>query len=152
MEHGMKAAELFLQEYNCAQSVLLAFEDVTGLPKSMALRLSSSFGGGMARLREVCGAVSGMAMVAGLLYGYEDISDITLKKEHYARIQELAAAFRERTGSIICREILNDPPTDPNPSPRTAEYYKIRPCAQMVLIAGEVLDAYIAAHPISEEI
>lgn len=149
MEHGMKAAELFLQGYNCAQSVLLAFEDMTGLDQSMALRLSSSFGGGMARLREVCGAVSGMAMVAGLLYGYDDISDITLKKEHYARIQELAAAFRERAGSIICREILNDPPTDPAPSPRTEEYYRVRPCARMVLIAGEVLDAYVDAHPIS---
>lgn len=149
MDHGTKAAELFLQGYNCAQSVLLAFEDVTGLDPQTALRLSSSFGGGMARLREVCGAVSGMAMVAGLLYGYDDISDIELKKEHYARIQALAAAFRERTGSIICREILNDPPTDPAPSPRTAEYYKVRPCARMVLIAGEVLDAYIAAHPIS---
>lgn len=149
MEHGMKAAELFLQGYNCAQSVLLAFEDMTGLDQSMALRLSSSFGGGMARLREVCGAVSGMAMVAGLLYGYDDISDITLKKEHYARIQELAAAFRERAGSIICREILNDPPTDSAPSPRTEEYYRVRPCARMVLIAGEVLDAYVDAHPIS---
>lgn len=151
MDHGLKAAELFLQGYNCAQSVLLAFEDVTGLEPKMALRLSSSFGGGIARLREVCGAVSGMAMVAGLLYGYDDISDIDLKKDHYARIQELAAAFRERTGSIICREILNDPPTDPAPSPRTEEYYRVRPCARMVLIAGEVLDAYLAAHPICEK-
>lgn len=147
MEHGMKAAELFLQGYNCAQSVLLAFEDVTGLDRSTALRLSSSFGGGLARMREVCGAVSGMAMVAGLLYGYEDVEDLSLKREHYARIQELAASFRERTGSIICREILGNPPSDPNPSPRTAEYYNIRPCARMVMIAGDVLDAYITAHP-----
>lgn len=147
MEHGMKAAELFLQGYNCAQSMVLAFEDMTGLDRNTALRLSSSFGGGLARMREVCGAVSGMAMVAGLLYGYEDVEDLSLKRNHYARIQELAASFREQTGSIVCREILGNPPCDPNPSPRTAEYYKLRPCARMVMIAGDVLDAYIAAHP-----
>lgn len=147
MEHGMKAAEFFLQGYNCAQSVVLAFEDITGLDRSTALRLSSSFGGGLARMREVCGAVSGMAMVAGLLYGYEDAEDLSLKRDHYSRIQELAASFRAQTGSIVCREILGNPPSDPNPSPRTAEYYKLRPCARMVMIAGDVLDAYITAHP-----
>ena len=110
--------------------------------------MASSFGGGMGRLREVCGAVSGMLMVAGLLYGYDTPGDDIQKKAHYSLVQELAGKFREQTGSIICREILRNPSTDPTPSPRTAEYYKSRPCAWMVVLAARILDEYIAAHPI----
>ena len=102
----------------------------------------------MGRLREVCGAVSGMLMVAGLLYGYDDPGEGDCnKKEHYKLVQALAGAFREEVGSIVCREILKNPPSDPNPSPRTAEYYATRPCARMVMTAARVLDAYIAEHP-----
>ena len=75
MDHGMKAAELFLGGYNCAQSVVVAFCDVTGLEVDFAAKLASSFGGGMGRMREVCGAVSGMLMVLGLLYGYDTPGD-----------------------------------------------------------------------------
>ena len=148
MEHGVKAAKLFYEGYNCAQSIAVAFCDVTGLKEDFAAKLVSSFGGGMGRMREVCGAVSGMLMVAGLLYGYETPGDDKSKKEHYARVQALAGAFREQVGSIVCREILKNPPTDPNPSPRTAEYYKERPCAHMVYVAGQVLDDYMKSHPI----
>ena len=148
MEHGIKAAELFLQGYNCAQAVMVAFSDVTGLEPDFAAKMSSSFGGGMGRMREVCGAVSGMLMVAGLLYGYDTPGDDVQKKAHYTLVQELAGQFRQQVGSIVCREILKNPPSDPNPSPRTAEYYKARPCARMVLLAGQILDDYIAAHPI----
>ena len=149
MDHRELAAELFLSDSNCAQAVLEAFGDVTGLEKSFAAKLASSFGGGMGRMREVCGAVSGMLMIAGLLYGYDDNGEKDrAKKAHYALVQELAGKFREKNGSIICREILKNPPSDPAPTPRTAEFYKNRPCARMVYCAAEILDAYIAAHPL----
>ena len=147
MDHGMKAAELFLGGYNCAQAVVVAYCDLTGLEESFAGKLASSFGGGMGRMREVCGAVSGMLMVAGLLYGYDTPGDDISKKAHYALVQALAGKFREEVGSIICREILDNPPSDPNPTPRTAEFYAQRPCARMVLLAGQILDDYIREHP-----
>lgn len=147
MNHDFEAAELFLQGYNCAQAVAVAFSDVTGLDKALSARLASSFGGGMGRLREVCGAVSGMLMVAGCLYGYDTPEEGEIKKEHYSLVQNLAGQFREQAGSIICREILDNPPSDPNPSPRTAEYYKTRPCTRMVMLAAQILDAYIEEHP-----
>ena len=150
MDHGMKAAELFLQGYNCAQAVAVAFCDVTGLEEKFTAKMVSSFGGGMGRLREVCGAVSGMFFVLGYLYGYDTPGDDVSKKALYTEVQALATAFREECGSIVCREILKNPPTDPNPSPRTAEYYKTRPCARMVLVAGNLMDEFIAAHPLEE--
>ena len=148
MDHGMKAAELFVGGYNCAQSVAVAFCDVTGLDAKFTARMVSSFGGGMGRIREVCGAVSGMFFVLGLLYGYDTPGDDVSKKELYTEVQELAAKFREQCGSIVCREILKNPPTDPTPSPRTAEYYRVRPCTRMVLVAGRLMDEFIAAHPL----
>ena len=150
MDHSLHAAELFLQGYNCAQAITVAFSDVTGLDKDFSARMASSFGGGMGRLREVCGAVSGMFMVAGLLYGYDSTDDDVAKKAHYTLVQELAAQFREQAGSIVCREILKNPPSDPNPSPRTAEYYQKRPCARMVVLAAQILDRYIESHPINQ--
>ena len=147
MDHGTKAAELFLEGYNCAQAVAVAFCDVTGQDPKIAARLASSFGGGMGRMREVCGAVSGMLMVAGLLYGYDGPESGDPKKAHYALVQELAGKFRENVGSIVCREILKNPPSDPAPTPRTEEFYKLRPCARMVYLAGNILDEYLAEHP-----
>ncbi len=147
MDHGMKAAELFMSDYNCAQAIAVAFCDVTGLEADFAARLASSFGGGMGRQREVCGAVSGMLMVLGQLYGYGEPGDDSVKMEHYRLVQELCGQFRQEAGSIVCREILKNPPTDPNPTPRTAEFYKTRPCARLVLLAGQILDCYIAQNP-----
>ena len=147
MNHGEKAVELFTEGYNCAQAVLLAFSDMTGLDQSFAAKMISSFGGGMGRLREVCGAVSGMAAVAGILYGNDSPTDDEAKKNHYALVQQLAEAFRQETGSIICRELLDNPASDPTPSPRTAQFYADRPCARFVYLAAAVLDDYIAAHP-----
>jgi len=149
MDHGSYAEELFTKGYNCAQAVAVSYCDLTGLTPELTAKLASSFGGGMGRLREVCGAVSGMFMVAGILYGYDDPNDDTAKKNHYALIQELAAAFREKTGSIICRELLENPASDPNPTPRTPEFYKKRPCAYYVRLAAEILEDHIAKHPIS---
>jgi len=148
MDRQYEAAKLFYEGYNCAQAVAMAFADVVGLDEKFCARAVSSFGGGMGRLREVCGAVSGMLFVAGLLYGYDTKDDDTVKKAHYARVQELAGKFREEVGSIVCREILKNPPSDPNPSPRTAEYYKQRPCVHMVTTAVRILEAYIAEHPL----
>ena len=150
MDHGMKAAELFVTGYNCAQAVAVAFCDVTGLDEKFSARMVSSFGGGMGRLREVCGAVSGMFFVLSYLYGYDTPGDDASKKALYVEVQALAAKFREQCGSIVCREILKNPPTDPTPSPRTAEYYQKRPCARMVKTAADLMDEFIRNHPLEE--
>ena len=148
MDHGMKAVELFFEGYNCAQAVAVAFCDVTGLDEKTAARMVSGFGGGMGRLREVCGAVSGMFFVLSYLYGYDDPKADDTKKQLYTQVQQLGNQFRERCGHIICREILQNPPTDPTPSPRTAEYYAQRPCARMVKTAADLMDAFIREHPL----
>ena len=148
MDHVNLAADLFLEGYNCAQAVAVAFCDVTGMDKQEAAKLAAPFGGGMGRMREVCGAVSGMFMVLGALYGYDNSDADAKKKETYQQVQELAAKFKEENGSIICREILKNPPSDPNPSPRTAEYYAKRPCAKMVMTAARLMDEFIAKHPL----
>lgn len=151
MDHSYQAAELFLSGSNCAQAVVVAFCDVTGLEPDFAAKMASSFGGGMGRLREVCGAVSGMLMVAGLLYGYTEPGEEDChKKAHYQLVQSLAGKFREEVGSIVCREILKNPPSDPNPTPRTAEFYAKRPCARMVMLAARILDEYIREHPVEK--
>ena len=150
MDHSLQAAQLFLQGYNCAQAITVAFSDVTGLDKTFSAKMASSFGGGMGRMREVCGAVSGMLMVAGILYGYDSDDNDDAKKAHYQLVQDLAGQFRQQVGSIICRDILKNPPSDPNPSPRTAEYYRQRPCAQMVVTAARILDDYIQANPVKK--
>ena len=148
MDHSYQAAELFLNGSNCAQAIVVAFCDVTGMEPSLAAKVSSSFGGGMGRMREVCGAVSGMLTVVGLIYGYEDPGEGDCnKKAHYQLVQNLAGQFREEIGSIVCRDILKNPPSDPNPTPRTAEFYKTRPCARMVMTAARILDKYIQEHP-----
>ena len=143
--HAVKAMALFKEGYNCAQSVFLAFEEECGLERSIALKLSASFGGGMGRLREVCGAVSGMFMVAGVLYGYDSPDAYEEKALHYERIQKLAHDFSEYTGSIVCRELLGlEQKSDaPTPERRTDSYYQKRPCVQMVGLAAAVMERYI---------
>ena len=148
MTRAEYAAKLFYDGYNCAQAVTIAFADVTGLTEEFSATMASSFGGGMGRMREVCGAVSGMLLVAGILYGYKGNEGDEVKKAHYARVQELAGKFRDQVGSIVCREILKNPPTDPAPTPRTEEYYKMRPCARMVYLATQIMEDYLIAHPV----
>lgn len=139
MTKGEKAKELFESGLNCAQAVLCAFSEETGLPESTAKNIALSFGAGMGRLREVCGAVSGMFMVAGLLYG-----DKNSKSEQYALVQELAEKFKEENGSIICRELLGVKGKEsPIPDKRTNEYYKKRPCSEMVRIAADIMAQYV---------
>ena len=147
MDHSEYAVELFVEGYNCAQAVAVAFCDVTGLEKATAARMASSFGGGMGRMREVCGAVSGMLLVAGLLYGYDDPKATREKRELYAQVQAMAGQFRQELGSIVCRELLKNPPSDPNPTPRTEQFYKDRPCARMVATAARIMEDFIKEHP-----
>ena len=145
MDREKRAEELFLEGYNCAQSVFLAFEDLYDIDHDTALKLSSSFGAGMGRLREVCGTVSGMFLVAGVLYGYDKPDAQLEKTEHYKRIQELASHFREENGSIICRELLGLKQgwDEPVPELRTAEYYKKRPCSKLAGMSARIMDSYI---------
>lgn len=136
------AAKYFNEGYNCAQSTLLAFAPVVGFDKETALKLASSFGGGMGRLREVCGAVSAMFMIAGLLKGYTTNNNDALKGAHYELIQNLAEEFKSQTGSYICRDILElDIEKDvPTPSKRTEEYYEERPCENCIRIACKIIE------------
>ncbi len=134
-----KAMALHRQGYNCAQSVVLAYEDLLPLDQETLTKLSSSFGGGIGGMREVCGAVSGMAMVLGFLYGNADPVDRAAKGEHNARIQELAGKFRERNGEIVCKRLLG---LEPVPG----KELKKRPCGEYVGDAAEFLEEYISAH------
>lgn len=141
-----RAMEFFLEGYNCTQSVVLAFEDL--LPSACRdeiLCMASAFGGGMGRLREVCGSVSGMFLIAGLLYGYSGPETGTKKAELYGKIQELAHRFEEKNGSIVCRELLGLSVKEetPVPSARTEEYYKKRPCKELIGMAAEILGDFI---------
>lgn len=147
MEHGTKADALFRQGYNCAQASFGAFAEETGLDRETALRLASSFGGGLGRLREVCGALAGIEMAAGCLYGYDTPETGEVKKEHYARVQALAERFRREFGSILCREILTGADASPNPTPRTEEFYKNRLCLRCVTRAAEILEEYMKENP-----
>lgn len=138
-----KAMELFQEGYNCAQAVLGAFAQDMDMDFQQAMMLSSSFGGGMGRMREVCGAVSAMFMVAGLEKGYSDPKASTEKAGHYDYIQQLAAKFKEENGSIICRDLLGltkPGPDTPVPEPRTEAYYKKRPCQLLVGQCAAILE------------
>lgn len=154
MTKGDKAKELFEKGYNCCQSVVAAFADEpwfvdSGLTLETACKLASSFGGGMGRLREVCGAVSGMFMISGLAQGYADTQSPD-KANHYQRIQDLAADFKKENGSIICRQLLDlENPEQKTvsgdafvstPEERTSEYYKKRPCGELCKIAADILE------------
>lgn len=144
--HGVLAEQLFKQGYNCAQSVLLAFGDVTGLEKDTAAKLASSFGGGLGRMREVCGAVSGASMVLGLVKGGRDPDDLEAKKAHYHLVQEFARRFKEQNGSIICRELLSgvNAQEGKDPEARTAEYYRKRPCPMLCRQAAQIVDELLS--------
>lgn len=144
MDHSQRAYDLFMQGYNCSQSVFGAFCDLTGIDFELSLRLSSSFGGGVGRLREICGAVSGILMVAGVLYGYTVPADNSVKSEHYKRVQELAHRFAEENGAYVCRELLGlSGESHYVAEKRTDEYYKKRPCPELVRNAARLLDDFI---------
>ena len=135
-----RAKALFTEGYNCAQAVLLAFPDVTGLSDTTAAKLASGFGGGIGRLREVCGTVSGAVMVLDMANGYTDPQDAAAKAAHYKTVQDFAARFKAENGSIICRELLQGVSVTPGTTPeaRSPEFYRKRPCAELVEISARI--------------
>lgn len=143
MTNAEKAAENFLHGYNCAQSVLSVYAPQIGLDEETAMKLASSFGGGMGRLREVCGTVSAMFMVAGLVRGYTNVEDLSLKREHYKLVQDMAAKFKDRFGTINCAQLLKETHNSLIAEARTPEYYKKRPCVRFVRAAAEIIDEMV---------
>ena len=146
MTKGEIAKQNFMNGYNCSQAVLLAFCEDFGLEKETALKISQPFGGGMGRMREVCGTVTGMFMVLGLAVGNADAKDAENKKNVYKSVQELAEEFKADNGSIICRELLGFQKSRPEtyvPSERTTEYYKKRPCPELCRYAADLLEKYL---------
>ena len=142
MTHVEKARDLFLSGCSCSQAVLGAYALELGIDNDTAMKLASSFGGGLGGSRELCGAVSGMLMVAGLKWGYSDIGDNSVKTAHYARTRKLLEDFKAVHGTTVCSELLSElGKLSENPSERTPEYYKTRPCARFVETAAAVLAA-----------
>ncbi|MBE6298379.1 MAG: C_GCAxxG_C_C family protein [Bacteroidales bacterium] len=142
-----KAKALFKEGYNCSQSVVAAFADMYGFSPEQALRMSASFGGGIGRMRQTCGAACGLFMLAGLETGCIDGKDREGKEANYKVVQALAEEFKKRNGSLICAELLGlskAAPTPATPEARTAEYYKKRPCVKMVEEAARIWCEYLA--------
>ena len=146
-EKSEKAKELFKLGYNCSQSVLGVFCEELGMDFDTAMKIACPFGGGMGRMREVCGTVSGMFTAAGLAYSSTDSSPQN-KATVYKIVQELAEKFKQKNGSIICKELLAgiESSTSPNPSERTETYYKKRPCIDLVGDSVEIFEEYLNEH------
>lgn len=139
-----KAAQLFSEGYNCSQSVFMAYADLVGMDEIMAKQVSLGLGGGMGRMREVCGAVSGMVLLTGFVSGMEDGADAEGKKKNYQLVQELMKRFEEMNGSYICKQLLGLEEKDgPTPAKRTQEYYKKRPCKELVMDAARLLEEIV---------
>lgn len=146
MKHSETAVKLFLSGANCSQAVFASFGDLTGIDEKTSFRLASSFGGGISRLRETCGACLGMCLAAGAIFGYDDIQNPKAKAEHYTKIQTLVKEFAAQNGSYTCREILGAEgrSNSPIPGERTEEYYKKRRCClDCIRSAADILDEYI---------
>jgi len=143
MKNSEKAINLFCDGYNCAQAVFGAFANDLGFDEATALKIAAPFGGGFGRQREVCGAVSGMLMAFGYLYGYDTAETGEVKMRHYEQTRALCDAFKEQNGSIICREILKTDEVGGTPAARTEKYYHERPCIRCVRTASEILEKYI---------
>ena len=144
-----RAESLFKDGYNCAQSVFAAFHDQLGIEQDTALKIASSFGGGMGRLREVCGALTGLFMASGMKYGYLDPDDLEGKTRQYQLVQDFAKRFCDEYHSILCRDLLqlDEKISDPTPEVRTAAYYQRRPCAEYVRFAAGLLENMESCEP-----
>ncbi len=145
-----KAVALFKEGYNCSQSVVAAYADIYGFSQEQALKMAASFGAGIGRMRETCGAACGMFLLAGLETGCTDPKSAEGKGANYAVVQDLAAKFSEINGSLVCAELLGlrekkdtgiGAPTQPQE--RNAEYYKKRPCVEMVRTAAQLFGEYL---------
>jgi C_GCAxxG_C_C family probable redox protein len=150
-----KAVALFKEGYNCSQAVVTAFADIYGFTNEQALKMSASFGGGIGRMRQTCGAACGLFMLAGLETGCTDGKDREGKENNYKVVQELAEEFRKRNGSLICAELLGlakTAPTPTTPEARTAEYYKKRPCVKMVEEAARIWSEFLSTNSTKKEL
>ncbi len=145
MSRGDIAYENFLKGYNCTQAVTVAFSDIFGLSEDKLAKISGGFGGGMGRMREVCGTFSGVVMILSEVYGYSEPKDLEAKKALYEKIRAAAEQFRKDNGSIICRELLGLEKMEESavPEPRTAEYYKKRPCPMLCKYAADLAEKMI---------
>lgn len=140
------AIALFKEGYNCSQSVVAAYADMYGFTREQALKMSASFGGGIGRMRQTCGAACGLFILAGLETGCTEGKNREGKEANYKLVQEFAEEFKIRNGSIICGELLGltkNSPTPTTPEERTAEYYKKRPCVKMVEEAARIWEEYL---------
>jgi C_GCAxxG_C_C family probable redox protein len=135
------ATTFFEQGYNCSQAVFMAYSDMYGIDTETAAKLATSFGGGMGRLREVCGAVSGMFLILGLQYPFVDTKDKAAKNTNYKAVQRTANEFKSVMGSYICADLLKlkHEPQNPESSERNEAYYKSRPCTHCVKVAAEIV-------------
>ena len=144
-----KAIALFKEGYNCSQSVVAAFADEYGFTREQALRMAASFGGGIGRMRETCGAACGMFLLAGLETGATEGSDREGKAANYALVQELAEEFKRRNGALRCADLLGLSKKEPvisTPEARTEQYYAKRPCVKMVEEAAKIWSEYLEMH------
>lgn len=146
--HSIRAADFFMKGYNCAQSVFMAFSDLTGINIDDAAKISSGFGGGMGGVREVCGAFSGLVLVYNHIYGYTNAADSQEKSRVYGDIQVLADSFKTKTGNLICREILKGGIDISDMSEEEQLYCRNKPCAKLVITAAKLLDEYISKNSI----
>lgn len=139
------AVQNFRSGFNCAQSLFAAYAELFGIDRETALRMTSSMGAGIGRMREVCGAVSSMSLLLGLAEGNADPEDEEAKARIYARTRELADSFRAQNGSIICRELLGMEGREQSaaPSARTPQYYATRPCAGLIASAAQILEHHL---------
>lgn len=145
MSRADRAEELFRMGYNCCQSVFGSFNDITGLEIDEAMKIASPFGAGFGKLREVCGAVTGMCMVAGYVKGYNDPKSMDEKKRVYKLIQDMCSDFKKQQGSYICKDLLNLKEGEdlPEPAVRDENYYKSRPCVGACRTAVEIVEKHL---------
>ncbi len=147
-----QAVDAFLDGYNCAQAVFSTYADLFGIDQETALNLTNSMGGGISRLREICGTVSAMALLTGLAEGKVAPGDLSAREKVYQKTRNLAARFEEKNGSLICRELLGvlGREKSARPSERTPEYYKKRPCARFVSCVAEIIEEELLEAPARE--
>lgn len=145
-----RAVEAFYGGCNCAQAVFSTYADLFGIDWQTAMNLTNSMGGGISRLREVCGTVSAIALLTGLKEGAVDPGDLKAREKVYQKTRDLLARFEEENGSLLCRELLGKLGRDMSarPSERTAEYYKKRPCAKFVASAAKIIEEELLGGPL----
>lgn len=145
MNRREKAINYFKEGYNCSQSVVMAFRDVLTIDANELCKIASPFGGGISRMRETCGAVTGMVLVLGNLFGYATPEMGEKKHELYQKTQEILKIFENKYGSLTCRRLLNldTKHDDPKPSERDHSFFMNRPCPELIGGAAEILETFL---------